>query len=54
MTISRAVLAAVGAVLMLGFTVGPAAAAETSADAGVHAAGDLHTDCIVGLDNDCN
>jgi uncharacterized membrane protein len=54
MTISRAVLAAVGAVLMLGFTVGPAAVAETPADAGVHAAGDLHADGIIGIGNDGN
>jgi hypothetical protein len=54
MQASRAVLATIAAVLMLGLTVGQAVAAETPADAGVHAAGDLHTDCIIGIDNDGN
>ncbi|MET9630931.1 hypothetical protein ABZX92_26010 [Lentzea sp. NPDC006480] len=54
MKASRAVLATVGALLMFGFTVGQAAAAEAPAAAGVHAAGDLHTDCIIGLGNNGN
>jgi hypothetical protein len=48
MKISRAVVATVAAVLMLGFTVGQAAAAEAPP-----AEGDVVV-CIVGLGNDDN
>lgn len=48
MKVSRAVLAGVAAVLMLGLSVGQAAAADAPADSG-----EVRVE-IVGLDNDGN